>query len=550
VLRSLDGGVNWSILDDIHFPGAPVFELVFHNGELRTATFGRGVFSFVKPLGPSIALALEHGLAFGTVCQGPQYLTLTVYNVGAQDLVIASVQRLMGSSGFTVLANPATPLVLPPGEDIEFTVAYSPTVVGVPEIATIRISSNDPTAPFVDLAATGMQGTPRLGTAIVDSGFIGNACLGSFAEAELTINNRGNCPLTVTGIGSSSTEFLAPHISVPLLLGSGESTQVTIRFQPASLGAEAATITLISNDPAGARTVAVSGFAPAPRLALVIANTGNFGNCCVGSFKDEPLTLNNSGRCTLTVTSMTSSSGEFLVPLVLSYPLTIEAGGELEVPIRFQPASFGDKVATITVTSDDPAGPRSIAVSGHAPSGKLAVTGTAYFGGVKCCRRAFRTIALCNVGDCDLHVTKVAFERENRHWKLVHNPFPATLHPGSCLNVTIRYKATEKEPRPCEVVIRSDDPVTPVREVEVIAWTRCCCKECCEECRAKRCCEERHKECCEEHHRECCHEREEEPREGRRHEEGHEEHHEERHEERHDKGRHHGERREEDEDED
>ena len=45
-------------------------------------------------------------------------------------------------------------------------------------------------------------------------------------------------------------------------------------------------------------------------------------------------------------------------------------------------------------------------------------------------RREFRTIAVCNVGDCDLHVTKVAFEHKNRHWRLVHNPFPATLHPG------------------------------------------------------------------------------------------------------------------------
>ena len=167
-------------------------------------------------------------------------------------------------------------------------------------------------------------------------------------------------------------------------------------------------------------------------------------------------------------------------------------------------------------------------------------------GGAKYVRVGEEEIAVCNVGDCDLHVTKVAFEQENRHWKLVHNPFPATLHPGSCLNVTIRYAATQNEPRPCEVVIKSDDPVTPVREVEVIAWTLCCCKECCEECRAKRCCEERHKECCEEHHRECCHERDEEPREGCRQEKGHEERHEE--EELHHK-RHHGERREKDEDE-
>ena len=48
VLRSVDGGANWSVLDDIHFPGAPVFDLAFQNGELRAATFGRGMFSFVK----------------------------------------------------------------------------------------------------------------------------------------------------------------------------------------------------------------------------------------------------------------------------------------------------------------------------------------------------------------------------------------------------------------------------------------------------------------------------------------------------------------------
>ncbi|HEX7359966.1 MAG TPA: choice-of-anchor D domain-containing protein [Bryobacteraceae bacterium] len=504
VLRSVDGGANWSVLDDIHFPGAPVFDLAYHNGELRAATFGRGVFSFVKPLGPSIALNLEDGLAFGTVCHGPQYLTLTVYNVGAQDLVITSVQRLMGSTDFTVLANPATPLVLPPGEDIQFTVAYSPTLAGVLQIATIRIISNDPTAPFVDLAAVATNGTAKLGTSIADSGFIGNACLGSFAETELTINNAGTCALTVSGISASSTEFLAPEISAPLLVGSGESTLVTIRFQPASFGAKTAIITLISNDPAGAHTVAVSGFAPAPRLSVATANTGNFGNCCLGSFKDDMLILNNSGRCTLTISNITSSSGEFLVPLVLSYPLKIEAGGDLEIPVRFQPTAFGPKSATITVASDDPSAPHMIDVSGNAPSGKIVITGSAYFGGVKCCHKVFRTIAVCNVGDCDLHVTKCGFEHKNRHWRLSHNPFPNTLHPGSCLDVVIRYRATECEPHPCELVIESDDPAKPKIEVEVIGWTRCCCKQCCAECREHRPCEERHKDCCEYHKRECC----------------------------------------------
>ncbi len=94
----------------------------------RAATFGRGMFSFVKPTGPAIAVGLEDGLAFGTVCVGStHFLTIEVSNVGAADLIISSVQRLMGSTDFTVLANPATPLSLAPGENIDFTVAFTPT---------------------------------------------------------------------------------------------------------------------------------------------------------------------------------------------------------------------------------------------------------------------------------------------------------------------------------------------------------------------------------------------------------------------------------------
>ena len=90
------------------------------------------------------------------------------------------------------------------------------------------------------------------------------------------------------------------------------------------------------------------------RLSLVIADSGNIGNVCVGSFKDLVLYLSNSGFNPVTVSNVTSSSGEFLVPSVLSYPLTIAPGTALEVPIRFQPASVGAKSATISVFSNDP----------------------------------------------------------------------------------------------------------------------------------------------------------------------------------------------------
>jgi hypothetical protein len=350
-------------------------------------------------------------------------------------------------------------------------------------------------------------GTGAVTTAIASGGKFGHVCLGSFVDELLTINNSGSGPLTISNILSSSPDFLTPDvISYPIKVGAGDSVEVVIRFQPTSLGPKSATLTVISDDPAGPHKIKVSGDAQAPRLNLAIANTGNFGKACVGSFVDKPLILNNGGRCPLSVTGITSSSGEFLVPHVLSYPVVIGAGDSLPLPIRFAPTSFGPKSATLSVMSNDPAGPHTITVTGDAPSGKLAVTGSLCFGGVKAGCRAERTISICNVGDCSLHVTSVAFKRKSRHWKLINNPFPATLHPGSCLSVVIRYKATEKCPVCCELVITSDDPVSPIKTLDVMAYTinQCGCKKCCDDCR-KGCCNECHAEfCCQGSADDCC----------------------------------------------
>jgi hypothetical protein len=82
------------------------------------------------------------------------------------------------------------------------------------------------------------------------------------------------------------------------------------------------------------------------------------------------------------------------------------------------------------ITSDDPAGAKNVPVSGNVPSGKLVVTGSTCIGGVKACCLGERTISICNVGDCKLNVTSVAFKRKSKHWKLINNPFPAMLLPA------------------------------------------------------------------------------------------------------------------------
>jgi kumamolisin len=327
----------------------------------------------------------------------------------------------------------------------------------------------------------------------------------------LEIFNVGNKDLMVLSVQrlSGPSDFtVLPAPATPLAIAPGDQVDFTIEYNPTTRGlTETATIQIVSNDPVTPLLdLVATGFGGTGALESVIADDGNFGDCCVGSFVNQGLTLNNNGPCALSILNVTSSSPEFAMPSVSTYPLIVAAGESINLPIRFQPSSFGSKSATITVFSDDPAGPKSVHVSGNAPAGKLAVAGSTFFGGVKACCREERTISICNVGDCKLNISSVAFKHKNRHWKLINNPFPATLHPGSCLCVVIRYKATEKYPRSCDLVITSDDPVTPVKTVEVVAstiWSDCGCKKCCEDCR-KGPCEKRHCDpcCCKKCHEE------------------------------------------------
>jgi hypothetical protein len=340
---------------------------------------------------------------------------------------------------------------------------------------------------------------PSIATAIANSGFFGYVCLESFVDEILTINNHGGGMLKITNITSTLPDFEVPSvITYPLEVRAGTSIDVIIRFRPLTFGPKAAQIRIFSNDPHSPHVVDVWGQCSVPSLSLMIAKQGYFGKCCVGSFADECLTLNNNGKCRVDVTGISSSSASFVIPEVITYPLGVAPGDSLPVPIRFQPAGFGPSSATITVTSTDPGSPHTITVSGDAPWGKIAVSGSLCFGGVKACRRAERTLTICNVGDCNLNVISVAFKRKSRYWKLVNNPFPATLHPGSCLGVVVRYRAMERCPVSSELVIASDDPATPVKTLDVMAytiWSQGCCTHCCDDCR-KGCCSKHHEECC------------------------------------------------------
>lgn len=481
VLRSVNDGATWSVVDDVHLPRVPVTDLAIsgsrHPKVLRAATYGRGVFQFVEPDWPSIAVALEEQLEFGTVCPAGDHLTIEVSNVGSGPLRVDSIAVLLGASSFAVENQPATPVVIERGEELVFTVTYRPTRPDVSETAVIRISSDDPHAPFVDVTTTARAGAPELDVSTPAGGDLGETCLGEGLDGELMLTNSGTCPLTVTSIVSSRPTFVVSSIAaLPLTIAPGDTYELGIRFTPTAFGPDAATIRIESDDPAGPASVRIRASCRPPRLVTVVPDSGDAGHVCVGDVADIALTVENSSSCDLEIYSITSDSPEFLVPAVSALPVELCCGSALGLPIRFRPTTFGAKTATITIESNDPASPHIVAVAGHAPHGTLAVTGSACFGEVLFGTRVQQRLAFSNVGDCDLHVTRVGFEGCRcpgcETLKLVRNPFPATLHPGASLDLVLQYTAIGGSACTRHLAVHSDDPDRPVVTVDVSAMTK------------------------------------------------------------------------------
>ncbi|MEO6727204.1 MAG: choice-of-anchor D domain-containing protein [Blastocatellia bacterium] len=118
------------------------------------------------------------------------------------------------------------------------------------------------------------QPVPRIG--VPTSLNFGSSAVGVTQPQTLTISNTGSAPLNITSITSSNAQFTLLPVTFPLTIAPGAQTQITVRFTPASAGAQTGTLTIASNDPATpSATVALSGVGgSATSAATVFVNSG------------------------------------------------------------------------------------------------------------------------------------------------------------------------------------------------------------------------------------------------------------------------------------
>lgn len=386
VMRSADGGASWQVLG-VGLPTVDATSLQLDSSSspalLRVGTYGRSVFELTSASGP--LLAVNANLAFGTVPVGGSATAIAqLFNVGSGDLHISSITRAAGSADFTIISGPPTPVTLTPGEEIDYTIQYAPTVAGI-ESATFQINSDDPFHPTYQLSASGTGGAPQM-TISGDLNF-GTVARGTTASRDITVYDTGAAPLTVSSVAfdlSSDPSFSVVGPATPQTLAIGAHVSFTVQFAPpaSSDGAlRTGTLHIHGFDSlfpslvVPEQTVPASG-TPGVPVAILGSTALSFGSVAVDdrtspAYADQTLHLTNQSSCALCdlhLTGLTfggANAGDFTVVSPPVLPATIAAGNGINLTVRFNPSAGGARTATLTVTTDDPVHPvQSVSLSG------------------------------------------------------------------------------------------------------------------------------------------------------------------------------------------
>ncbi|MCP5008947.1 MAG: choice-of-anchor D domain-containing protein, partial [Aestuariibacter sp.] len=90
----------------------------------------------------------------------------------------------------------------------------------------------------------------------------------------------------------------------------------------------------------------------------------SFGDVETGTQRDKLITVSNVGTADLTITSLSTTNGQFTI-VGPATPAVVAAGGNVKVTVGLTPSSDGVKTADLTIVSDDPdEGTITVALSG------------------------------------------------------------------------------------------------------------------------------------------------------------------------------------------
>jgi hypothetical protein len=231
----------------------------------------------------------------------------------------------------------------------------------------------------------------------------------------------------------------------------------------------------------GAATLTVNA-APAP--AIQVSSTSmNFVNVVVGGNLSQVLIITNTGTATLSITQLTSTGPGFGVS-GFALPLNVNAGQQTTITVAFAPASVGAVTGGITIVSNAPASPTSVALSGSgiAATLTLSISSTSLsFGNITTgTTSASQNLTITNTGNANVTISQIT--ASGAGYTVTGGSTPVTLSPGQNLLLGAQFSPTvagsvngsisitsNATGSPATVIL-SGTGVTPVQHTATLTW--------------------------------------------------------------------------------
>lgn len=412
---------------------------------------------------------------FGSFAEGSSAppLNVQVTNVGNASLDISSVTVTGKFTSDFSLTNDSCLTSITPGSTCDFTVTFTPSILGT-ETGAVQMFNGSVPIPQTFLL-NGVGGGITLSPASLTfantaEGQINpspqSVTLSNVSPDSYTVNFPANL---IQGVNSSDFQIVpgpvTPCGAVSQALLPNTSCTLTVQFAPsepspppAGLPVSAQLVfsatdntTLVQE----ALSAALSGTEIPDTPAIAFSPTSlAFSSVTVGSSTAaQPITITNNGSAALTIFSITvsgSNPGDFPETNTCpTSPATLPVNGNCTVSVKFQPSAAGPRSAAVSVSDNAASSPQTVALSGTGTAAGVSLTpSTLTFAGQNVGTQPSlpQTVTLQNTGNGLLTISSISitgadpsdFEEKDNCPK---GP-SASLNPNSSCSIAVTFAPT------------------------------------------------------------------------------------------------------------
>jgi hypothetical protein len=281
--------------------------------------------------------------------------------------------------------------------------------------------------------------------------------VGTSTTKAVTLTSSGTGALIISAGTLDGLAFRMSGVKFPLTLDPGQKAAVDIKFDPQFKGPKTGTLTLLTNEAGGKKTINLSGTAAGvPQLALSRTSVA-FGNRNVGTSTTEAVTLISAGTAAVTVSAGTMSAPNPFSISGLSFPLTLNPGQRATVSIRFAPQTEGAKSGGLTLTTNASTHEMMISLKGTAvgvPQLTLSAT-SVVFGSHDVGTSTTKAVTLTSSGTGTVTIGAGSFST-SQPFTMSGAHFPLTLNPGARATLDIKFDPQAAGPKTGTLTLKTN----------------------------------------------------------------------------------------------